>query len=247
MDGLSDEAVCARDLASPSGHLFCGATQFQPARPPNRSCLTRGRRRSGAERLEPLPAESLAAAQRGGAGQATHLRRVSIDPTVPPTAGTHPTDSELPHRGLDILARLARRHRVAPRQSDVRVAKWAGREAARLMHSGRPRQAERPVRRLRTWRGRLARDIPRQSAGEEGAQARVRQTPGLVTHLVRQRREERGSGTLHSLRAPAVACLGTGKARARVESGVKGSLAATNAAAPGGRFGGGARASPGTP
>jgi transposase, IS5 family len=247
MDGLSDEAVCARYLDSPYVQLFCGETQFQHALPLDRSSMTRWRQRMGAERMETLLAESLDAAQRGGAVQEKHLRRVTIDTTVQPKAVTHPTDSKLLHRGIAILARLARRHRVALRQSYGRVAKWAMRDAARLMHSGRPRQAERQVRRLRTWLGRLARDITRKIAGDEVAQARFRQTLGLVTHLLRQRREDRGRGKLYSLHAPEVECIGKGKARARFEFGVKVSIAATNAAAPGGRFVVGARALPGNP
>jgi hypothetical protein len=75
----------------------------------------RGRYR--AERLEVLLAESLTAAQRGGAVEERHLRRVTIDTTVQPKAVTHPTDSKLLHRGIEILARLARRHGIRLRQS----------------------------------------------------------------------------------------------------------------------------------
>ena len=157
MDGLSDEAVCARYLDSPYVQLFCGEVFFQHALPLDRSSMTRWRQRIGAERLELLLAETLAAAQRGGAVEEKHLRRVTIDTTVQPKAVTHPTDSEPLQRGIEILVRLARRHGIRLRQSYLRVAKRARREAARLIHSGRRRQAERQVRRLRTWLGRLFR------------------------------------------------------------------------------------------
>ena len=196
--------------------------------------------------MEALRAESLNAAQRGGAVQEKQLRRVTIDTTVQPKAVTYPTDSKLLHWGIEVLARLARRHGIALRQSYVRLAKWAKRDAARLMHSGRARQAERQVRRLRTWLGRLARDITRKIAGDAVAQARFRQALGLVERLLRQRREDRGSGKLYSLHAPEVECIGKGKARARFEFGVKVSVATTNAAAPGGRFVLGARTLRGT-
>src|SRR3712207_1485356 len=169
MDGLSDEAVCARYLDSPYVQLFCDEVYFQHALPLDRSSMTRWRQRIGAQRLEVLPAESLAAAQRGGAVEEKHLRRVTIDTTVQPRAVTHPTDSKLRHRGIEILARLARRHGIRLRQSYLRVAKRAKREAAKLIYSGRPRQAERQVRRLRTWLGRLSRDIGRKIAGDAEA------------------------------------------------------------------------------
>jgi len=247
MDGLSDEAVCTRYLDSPYAQLFCGETFFQHALPLDRSSLTRWRQRIGAERLELLLAESLAAARRGGAVEDKHLQRVTIDTTVQPKAVTHPTDSKLLQRGIEILARLARRHRIRLRQSYLRVARKARREAAKLIHSGRPRQAERHVRQLRTWLGRLARDIGRKIAGSAAMQAALAGPLGLVARLLRQRREDRGRDKLYSLHAPEVECIGKGKAQARYEFGVKVSIATTNAAAPGGQFVLGARALPGNP
>ncbi len=246
-DGLSDEAVCARYLDSPYVQLFCGEAHFQHALPLDRSSMTRWRRRIGAERLEVLLAETLAAAQRGGAVEEKHLRRVSIDTTVQPKAVTHPTDSKLLHRGIEILARLARRHGVRLRQSYLRVAGMARREAARLIHSGRRRQAERQVRRLRTWLGRLFRDIGRKIAGDARVGTALAGPLGLVARLLRQRREDRGKDKLYSLHAPEVECIGKGKAHARYEFGVKVSIATTNAPAPGGQFVLGARALPGNP
>jgi IS5 family transposase len=105
MDGLSDEAVCARFLDSPYVQLFCGETHVQHALPLDRSSMTRWRKRIGAERLELLLAETLATAQRTGAAEPKHVARVTIDTTVQPKAVTHPTDSKLIHRGVEILGR----------------------------------------------------------------------------------------------------------------------------------------------
>jgi IS5 family transposase len=247
MDGLSDEAVCARYLDSPYVQLFCGEEHFQHALPLDRSSLTRWRQRIGAERLEVLLTESLAAAQRAGAVQERHLRRVIVDTTVQPKAVGHPTDSKLLHRGIETLVRLARRHGVKLRQSYLRVARRAKREAAKLIYSGRPRQAERQVRRLRTWLGRLSRDIARKIAGAPVAEAAFAGPMALIGRLLRQRREDRGRDKLYALHAPEVECIGKGKARTRFEFGVKVSVATINAAAPGGQFVVGARALPGNP
>jgi IS5 family transposase len=247
MDGLSDEAVCARYLDSPYAQLFCGEAHFQHAPPLDRSSMTRWRRRVGPERLEALLVESLAAAQRGGAVEQKHLRRVTIDTTVQPKAVTHPTDSKLLQRGIEILARLARRHGIRLRQSYLRVARKARREAAKLIYSGRPRQAERQVRRLRTWLGRLFRDIGRKIAGNAALKAAFAGPLGLIARLLRQRREDRGRDKLYSLHAPEVERTGKGKAHARFEFGVKVSIATANAVAPGGQFVLGARALPGNP
>jgi IS5 family transposase len=248
MDGLSDEAACARFLDSPYVQLFCGETHFQHALPLHRSSLSRWRKRISPERLELLLAETLATAQRAGAAEPKHFERVTIDTTVQPKAVTHPTDSKLLHRGLEILGRIARRHGIALRQSYRRVSTRARREVARLIHRGRHREAERLVRRMRTWLGRLARDIARKitSAAEEVRAAFT--TPlDRITRLLRQRREDRGRDKLYSLHAPEVECIGKGKARTRFEFGVKVSLATTNRAAPGGQFVIGARTLPGNP
>jgi transposase, IS5 family len=248
MDGISDEAVCARFLDSPYVQLFCGETHFQHVLPLDRSSMTRWRRRIGPERLELLLAETLAAAQRAGAVAPKHFERVTIDTTVQPKAITHPTDSKLLHRGVEILGRLARKHGIALRQSYTRLSRNARREVAKLIHRGRHREAERVVRRMRTWLGRLARDVGRKIAGAvEGVRAAFATPPSLITRLLRQRREDRGREKIYALHAPEVECIGKGKAQARFEFGVKVSLATTNRVAPGGQFVLGARTLPGNP
>jgi IS5 family transposase len=247
MDGLSDEAICARYLDSPYVQLFCGEAYFQHALPLDRSSTTRWRQRIGPERLELLLAESLAAARRVGAVEEKHFRRITIDTTVQPKAVTHPTDSKLLQRGIEILVRLARRQGIRLRQSYLRVARRAKREAAKLIYSGRPRHAERQVRQLRTWLGRLFRDIARKIAGNLAAKVAFARPLGLIGRLLRQRREDRGRDKLYSLHAPEVECIGKGKAHTRFEFGVKVSIAATNAVAPGGQFVLGARALSGNP
>jgi IS5 family transposase len=118
--------------------------------------------------------ESLAAAQRAGAAEPKHVARVTVDTTVQPKAVTHPTDSKLLHRGVEILGRLARRHGIALRQSYTRVSARARREVAKLIHRGRHREADRKVRRMRTWLGRHGSRPLRASRGADGAVRRRR-------------------------------------------------------------------------
>jgi IS5 family transposase len=133
------------------------------------------------------------------------------------------------------------------RQSYTRLSRHARRDAARLSHRGRHREAERVVRRMRTGLGRLARDVGRKIAENPAAQAAFAAPLALVQRLLRQRRDDRGPEKLYSLHAPEVECIGKGKAQSRYEFGVKVSVATTNAAAPGGQFVLGARALPGNP
>ncbi|ABQ28752.1 transposase, IS4 family (plasmid) [Acidiphilium cryptum JF-5] len=223
------------------------AIHFQHTLPLDRSSMTRWRKRIGSERMEALLAETLAAAERGGAVAEKHYERVTIDTTVQPKAVTHPTDSKLLHRGIEALARMARKHGITLRQSYRRVARYARQEAARLHHGGKRREAEARVRKLRTWLGRLARDITRKIAGNAEAKATFAETLGLINRLLRQKRSDRGADKLYSLHAPEVECIGKGKARTRFEFGVKVSIATTNAAAPGGQFVLGMQSQPGNP
>jgi IS5 family transposase len=78
-DGLSDAAVCARFLDSPSVQLFCGESHVQHALPRDRSSMTRWRQRNRAERLELLLAETLAAAHRAAAAPAARGPRPRED------------------------------------------------------------------------------------------------------------------------------------------------------------------------
>jgi transposase, IS5 family len=157
----------------------------------------------------------------------------------------HPTDSHLLHTGVRWLARLARRHGVALRQSFVRLAAQARREAARLMHGPGHRQALRHVRRLRTFLGRLHRDVARKVAGRPDLEAAFATAQERVARLLVQRPSD--TGKLYALHAPEVECIGKGKARVRYEFGVKVGIAVGNARAPGGQFVLGVRALPGNP
>src|SRR4051794_38461046 len=164
--GLSDEQVCAQWIENPYFQAFCGETWFRHRLPLDRSSMTRWRRRVGPERLQALLAATIAAAMRSGAMAEKPARRVTIDTTVQTKAVAHPTDSHLLHAGVRWLARLARRHGVRLRQSFIRLAAQARREAARLMHGPGHAQALRHLRRLRTFLGRLHRDVTRKISAD---------------------------------------------------------------------------------
>ena len=87
------------------------------------------------------------------------------------------------------------------------MARKAKREAAKLIYSGRLRQAERQVRQLRAWLGRLFRDIACKIAGNPAAKVAFAGALGLITRLLRQRREDRGRDKLYSLHAPQFECI----------------------------------------
>ena len=205
----------------------------------------RWRGRIGPDRLETVLAETIATAMKGGATQAKHVERITIDTTVQTKAVAHPTDSHLLYRGIEWLNRLAKQNAIALRQSFLRLGKHAQREVGRLLHTGARKQAMRYLRKLRTYLGRLHRDVGRKLEDHPLLREMCREMMARIARLLVQQTDDKRK--LYALHAPEVECIGKGKARIRWESGVKVSLAVTNARTPGGEFVLGTRACPGNP
>jgi IS5 family transposase len=253
MDGLSDEAVCARWVENPYWQYFCGEQHFRHRLPFDRSSMTRWRGRIGPDKallsevegLELLLAETIAVATATEAVTPQACTRVTIDTTVQTKAIAHPTDSHLLLRGIEWLNRLAKRYGIKLRQSFLRVARRARVNISRLIHGRGHAQAMRWVRRMRTWLGRLDRDIARKIAGDAALEDGFAVARSRVGRLLAQKRDDKNK--LYALHAPEVECIGKGKARTRYEFGVKTSIAVTNARTAGGQFIIGMQALPGSP
>lgn len=95
MEGLSDEAVCARWVEHPYHQFFCGEQYFRHKLPLDRSSMTRWRDRIGADKLELLLAETLRVAMAINAVMPQACERVTLDTTEQTKAVAHPTDSHL--------------------------------------------------------------------------------------------------------------------------------------------------------
>jgi IS5 family transposase len=245
MEGLSDEAVCAKWVENPYFQFFCGEQFFRHALVLDRSSMTRWRSRIGAEPLELLLAETLSVALRSNATTTTACERVTVDTTVQTKAVAHPTDSHLLMGGIEWLNRLARQHDIKLRQSFLRVGRRARRDVSRLIHGRGHKQAMRWVRKLRTWLGRLDRDIGRKIVGDAQLEAAFAVARERVALVLTQKAGD--SDKLYALHAPEVECIAKGKARTRYEFGVKTSIAVTNARTAGGQFIVGMQALPGSP
>jgi len=245
MDGISDELVCARFLDSPYVQHFCGEVFFQHELTLDRSSMTNWRKRIGAEALEALLAESLAAAVREGALTRRHMERITIDTTVQEKNVAHPTDTRLTLTALQALVRLANQKGIKLRQTYARTAKWAALRAGRLLQRGRHKAGLREIKWLKTRLGRVIRDIERKIADNAALQD-VFAVPLGRAETIRTQKAG-GPNRLYSFHAPEVECIAKGKAHKRYEFGVKVSVAVTNALAPGGLFVLGSMAVPGNP
>jgi IS5 family transposase len=246
MDNLSDDVLTARWLENPYYQLFCGEEFFRHKAPFDRSSMTRWRQRMGEERLSALVQESLATATRTGAAKPADFSQAIVDTTVQPKAVAHPTDAKLMNRAREKLARLAKQHGVALRQSYERVGKRALIAYQRYAHAKQFKRANRALRTLRTYLGRVMRDIKRKIRGDETRQAIFRRLLWLAERVSEQRQKERGR-KVYSLHAPEVECIGKGKAHRPYEFGVKVSVATTLHRSKGGQFITHVKALPGNP
>ncbi|MDQ5959466.1 MAG: transposase, family, partial [Pseudomonadota bacterium] len=211
----------------------------------DRSSMTRWRGRIGADDLELLLAETLRVALRTQAVTPQACERVTVDTTVQTKAVAHPTDSHLLMRGIERLNALAKKHGLVLRQSFLRLGRQARRDVSRLIHGRGHKQAMRWVRKLRTWLGRLDRDIGRKIAGNDALEAAFAETRERVARILAQRSGD--TDKLYALHAPEVDCIAKGKVRTKYEFGVKTSIAVTNARTAGGQFIVGMQALPGNP
>jgi IS5 family transposase len=202
----------------------------------------------GEEKLEALLQESLAVASKTEAIKPADLNRVIVDTTVQPKNVMFPTDARLLNRAREILVRLAARHGIKLRQSYARVGKFALIQHQRYAHAKQFKRANRALRKLRTYLGRVIRDIARKIEGNIDLLGKIAlgRMLALARRVLDQKQRQRGP-KVYSLHAPEVECIGKGKAHAPYEFGVKVSIATTLKHSKGGQFVTHVKALPGNP
>src|SRR5437016_2524055 len=193
---LSDEVLCERWLENPYYQVFCGEEFFQ-----------HWRQRMGEEKLQALLQESLSVATRTEAIKPSDLNRVIVDTTVQPKNVMFPTDARLLHRAREILVRLAKGAGIKLRQSYRRMGKFALIKHQRYAHAKQFKRANRALKTLKTYLGRIIRDIARKSEANasmlsDSALARMLL---LARRVLDQKQHQRGP-KVYSLHAPEVEC-----------------------------------------
>ena len=174
------------------------------------------------------------------------LARVVIDTTVQPKAAMFPTDAKLMNRAREIMVRLAKRHGLELRQSYARVGKLALIKHQRYAHAHQFKRSNKALRKLRTYLGRVIRDVGRRIEGNDVLQEVFAKPMSLARRVRDQDRHQRGP-KVYSLHAPEVECIGKGKAHRPYEFGVKVSVVTTLKRSSGGQFVAHVAALPGNP
>jgi IS5 family transposase len=200
---LSDEVLCERWVENPYYQYFCGEEFFQHRLGFDRSSMTRWRNRMGEERLQALLQESLSVATKTKAIKPSELSRVIVDTTVQPKNVTFPTDAKLLNQAREKLVRLAKLRGVALRQSYARVGKFALIQHQRYAHAKQFKRANRMLKKLRTYLGRVIRDIGRKIEGDGGLEAAFAQLL-LTARRVREQQPRQRGPKVYSLHAPEV-------------------------------------------
>lgn len=231
-DNLSDEELCARWVENPYYQYFTGEEYFRYELPHDRSNLSNFRKRIDEDFLDKLLSESLFAAFRLGALAPKDVETVTVDTTVQEKNVSYPTDAKLRYKALLGLAREARRAGIELRQSYVRVGKRALQQSQRYRHAKQMNRAKKQERRLKTWLGRMVRDVRRKFP--ENAPESLKLALAKAHKLHDQTRDSKVK--LLSWHAPEVECIGKGKAHKPYEFGCKVSLATNLEAARAGHF-----------
>lgn len=218
----SDEEVVERWKENPYWQHFSGERYFQHELPCDPSSLVRWRQRIGEEGCEWLLEHSIQAALAAGVLKRLSLATVVVDTTVQPKAIAYPTDSRLLNRAREQLVDAAQEAGIELRQSYARLGKAADAKAGRYAHAQQWRRMRREVKRLRTWLGRIIRDVQRKAGKITGT---LKTRIETAQRLHEQRRDSKNK--LYALHAPEVECIAKGKARTPYEFGVKTSVAVT--------------------
>jgi len=220
---LSDESVLQGFLENPYWQYFAGFEYFQHTLPTDPSNMTRFRERAGDKGIELMLHALLKTAQDMKVLTTHDLHKVNVDTTVQEKAITFPTDARLYYKARERLVTLASERGIKLRQSYVRKGREALIKQSRYAHAKQFKRSSRETRNLKTYLGRVYRDISRKA---EEFDPELSHYLHLTDRLLRQ--EKHSKNKLYSLHAPEVECISKGKAHKRYEFGVKVGMATTS-------------------
>jgi Transposase domain (DUF772). len=223
---LSDDLTVERWTENPYWQYFCGMKYFEHAMPIHPTSMTRWRKKVGDAGIERMLAETIQAGLRTETITPASIETVNVDTTVQEKAIAYPTDARLYHVMRGKLVKLAKRFGIELRQSYERVSKKALLFSGRYFHARQTKRAKREVRRLKTWLGRVTRDISRRISGDVLLEETFSDLLSKARRLLEQTRTSKDK--LYSIHAPEVECIAKGKAHKKYEFGNKASFVSTS-------------------
>lgn len=212
----SDESVVEKWAENPYWQYFCGEQFFQHDLPCHPTSLVKWRQRVGPEGVQKLLKQVLRSAMQSQAFRNNDLKCVTVDTTVQEKAVAFPTDARLYDKARRTLVRAAKRYAIKLRQSYTRVGKQALFKQSRYATARQGQRAQKQTKKLRTFLGRVIRDIERKLIPiPQALQALLER----AKHIHRQQKQD--SGKCYSVHAPEVECIAKGKVHQRYEFGCK--------------------------
>lgn len=218
----SDESVVARWVENPYWQYFCGFEYLQHKLPLHPTSLVRWRQRVG-DKLEALLSHTVEVALQTKAMSVRELDHVNIDTTVQEKAITFPTDAKLYHKMRHVLVVAAERNGIKLRQSYRKVGKTALIMQGRYSHARQMKRSAKQTRKLKTYLGRVVRDIERKALNQDEA---LTVLLNRAKRLLAQQRQDKNK--LYSIHAEEVECIAKGKVHKRYEFGNKASFVSTS-------------------
>lgn len=212
----SDESVVMKWVENPYWQYFCGELHFQHELPCHPTTLVKWRKRIGSHGMEKLLKQVLKTANQQQAFEQVELKQVTVDTTVQEKAIAFPTDARLYDKARQALVRQAKQHQVNLRQSYVRVGRQALLRQSRYAAARQGRRAQKQTQKLRTYLGRVIRDIERKLSAPSEALVSLLNS---AKQIYKQRKQD--SHKCYSVHAPEVECIAKGKASKKYEFGCK--------------------------
>ncbi len=223
---LSDEEVVLQWLENPYWQYFCGNEYFEHDFPIDASSMTRWRKRVKEAGMEKLLGETINTGLDIGVLKKASIKKLNVDTTVQEKAISFPTDAKLYHRMREKLVKMSKEHGVMLRQSYKFKSKHSLFKSGSYSHARQMRRFKRELRRLRTYLGRVVRDIERKVSGDKRLQVAFSESLVLARRIMSQRRQDRDK--VYSIHATEVECISKGKAHKKYEFGCKVGVVATS-------------------
>lgn len=219
---LSDEALVEQFLENAYWQFFCGFEYFQHEFPCDSSSLTRWRKRMGEDGCKKLLSETLRMAHEMKILKPKDLSSVVVDTTVQEKNITHPVDAKLLNKAREKLVQMAKERGIVLRQSYRHVGKHLVHQYSRYAHARQFNRAKKPVRKLKTYLGRVYREISRKCGTPDEA---LKSMMILASRVMRQQKDSKNK--VYSLHEPHVECIAKGKSHKPYEFGCKTSFVTT--------------------
>jgi len=222
MCNMSDEEVLSEWLQNPYWQYFCGGKYFEHELPLDSSSMTRWRQRVKEEGMEKLLEETIMMAMRSGQIKEKDIKKVNVDTTVQTKAIRYPTDARLYDRMRVTLVKHAKKEGVKLRQNYRFCARKALLKQSSYAHAQQYKRAAKQTKKLKTYLGRVYRDIERSS---KAISPIFKHAMIIAKRVLEQKRDDKNK--VYSIHEPQVECIAKGKAHKKYEFGSKVSMVAT--------------------